>query len=250
MVDFTHAGYLDLLGFITSLGRPIVSFDQIPSSGPYVILRHDIDFSLQNAVRMAELDRQANATSTFFVLLTSPYYNPLSFAGAAMVREIASMGHQCGLHYDCTGFELLSSEQRLNRVDCLAKTLEDVTGVPIRAIAQHKPASSPIRQEFPAYLDAYSVPFFKAIGYISDSRRRFVVPDVREFFRSHDRAQMLIHPLWWKEVDQTRANVFRGLENDAMDVLRGQLSEEEGAIEKFLSKQPPMIAAIPKGDNA
>jgi len=232
MIDFTHAGYLRLLNFIRDLGRPAVSFRDIPAEGGYVILRHDIDFSLRCAVEMAYLDKEAGATSTFFVLLTAPYYNAMSQEGICALREIASLGHECGLHYDSTGFEVLSSEQRLKRIDVLACTLEDAIGAPIRAIAQHKPARAAIRQEFPSYVDAYSAQYSRDIAYISDSRRMFRVPDVCEFLRHNARSQALIHPVWWWPEPMTRGAIFDALKEEIAAGSEAMLLSEEAAIEQ------------------
>ena len=40
-----------------------------------LLLRHDIDFSPKNAVRMAELEHEYGARSTYTVLLSGHYYN-------------------------------------------------------------------------------------------------------------------------------------------------------------------------------
>ena len=151
MIDFTHRSYLELLKDMKDSGRKIVSFRDIQNAGDaFVILRHDVDFSLQKALDMARLDNEAGATSTFFILLTAPYYNPLTEEGIKTIQEIVSLGHECGLHYDCTGFELLTEEQRQRRVKALAELLGDAAGITIRSIAQHKPAKSSIRQQFPS----------------------------------------------------------------------------------------------------
>jgi hypothetical protein len=236
MIEFTHQGYLDLLQFITDLNYKMVSFREIPSDGPYVIVRHDVDFSLEKALDMARLDHAAGVTSTFFFLVTTPYYNALSEHGVRIIQEIMGLGHECGLHYDCTGFERLSSDARLRRVDRLAHCLEDAAGAPIRVIAQHKPASSPIRQEFPSYIDAYSAPFFKDIGYVSDSRMLFRVPGVHAFFREHPRSQMVIHPIWWHAREKTRSEIFAFIRRQLLARIGGLLKTEAELIEAFLNQ--------------
>jgi len=234
MIDFTHAGYRHFLKLIRDLRRPAVSFRDIPTDGEYVILRHDIDFSLRRAVEMACLDKEEGVTSTFFVLLTAPYYNALSEEGVRAIRAIVDMGHECGLHYDFTGFELLTPLQRQRRVDVLAQVLGDVTGTPIRAIAQHKPARAAIRQEFPSYVDAYAAPHFKDIGYISDSRMMFRVPNVERFLRQNPRCQVLIHPIWWPSEQMTRGAIFEALKNEMTTEAEAMLESERHSIEQAL----------------
>ena len=232
MTDFTHAGYRGLLRMIRGLGRAAVSFRDIPADCGYVILRHDIDFSLRKAVEFAYIDREESATSTFFVLLTAPYYNPLSEEGVRAIRTIVELGHECGLHYDATGFELLTPAQRERRIEVLARTLEDVAGTPVRAIAQHKPAGAAIRQEFPGFVDAYSAPYFKDIPYISDSRRMFRVADVRAFLRQNFRCQALLHPIWWWPEPMSRSDIFTALEAETAMKLSTLMEAEQQSIER------------------
>ena len=65
-----------------------------------VILRHDIDNSLPQAVRLAELEAEEGARSTYFVLLRTDFYNPASRDGLEALRHILSLGHEIGLHFD------------------------------------------------------------------------------------------------------------------------------------------------------
>ncbi len=237
MTDFTHQSYLDLLKSIKDSGREIKSFENADAyNGPLVILRHDVDFSLRKALEMAKLDHEAGATSTFFILLTAPYYNPLTEEGVHLVKEIVALGHECGLHYDCTGFELLTEEQRQNRILTFANTLGDAVGVPVKTIAQHKPAKSPIRQEFPAFRDAYSAQYFKDIPYISDSRKTFFYhTDVLGFIKQYKKCQLLTHPIWWNREPMDIPGIFGQLLTTINEGIDRNLLMEEGSIQAFFS---------------
>lgn len=217
-IDFTHRAYCELLEYLRGLGRRIVPFRDIPATGPYVILRHDVDFSVAKAEEMAVFDRQAGVQSTFFVLLTTPYYNPLDEENLRTLRRIVGMGHEIGLHYDCTGFDALTSAEQYRRIQSLAACLESHLDIRVKAIAQHKPAAASMHPEFPGYIDPYFQPFFKTIGYISDSRMLFRVKDVFAFFRDHPRCQALFHPIWWHAQPKTRAQIF--------EEIKGQLSQQ------------------------
>ena len=237
MIDFTHQSYLSLLKDIKASGREIKSFENAEGyDDPLVILRHDVDFSLRKALEMARLDHEAGATSTFFILLTAPYYNPLSEEGVKLIKEIAGLGHECGLHYDCTGFELLAEEQRQKRILVLATTLEDAIGIAIRTIAQHKPAKSPIRQEFPLFRDAYSPQYFKDIPYISDSRKTFFYhTDVLGFIKQYKKCQLLTHPIWWNKEPMEIPEIFAQLGSTISEETNRNLAIEENSIMAFLT---------------
>jgi len=235
MIDFSHKSYLDLLHNIKDSGRRIMGFEDAAGyEGPHVILRHDVDFSLNKALEMAQLDHEAGATSTFFILLTAPYYNPLTEDGIRVLREIAGLGHECGLHYDCTGFEELTEEQRQKRILLFASSLEDATGLPIRTIAQHKPAKSPVRQQFPLFRDAYDDQFFKNIPYISDSRKTFFYhADVLGFIKQHKKCQLLTHPIWWNKEPMEIQEIFGRLQAGINEDINGNLVMEEKSILSF-----------------
>jgi hypothetical protein len=237
MIDFTHQSYLDLLAYVQAMGYDVVPFRDAPASGSYVILRHDIDFSIPKAIEMAGLDRQAGVHSTFFVLLTAPYYNPLSEEGLAGLRQIIGMGHEMGLHYDCTGFDRLTPDGQKERVDRLVACLEDHLGIHVTSISQHKPTESNVKPEIPGYVDAYSRPFFKDIAYVSDSRMMFRVPDLRAFFQDHPRSQALIHPIWWHARQKTRAEAFECIKSQLGTSFDAMLDAEHRGILGFLNGQ-------------
>ena len=237
MINFTHDSYLTLLKDIKASGKKICSFRDLQATDDaYVILRHDIDFSLDKALDMAQLDHAAGITSTFFFLLTAPYYNPLSEEGVEYVKKIAALGHECGLHYDCTGFELLSEQQRLDRVEALANALQDTSGIPIKIIAQHKPAKSPIRQEFPAYVNAYSPQYISDITYVSDSRRMFRHADVTGFLQQTSKCQLLIHPIWWNKAPMTREEIMQSLLSKINGSIQQLLDDELSSINNYIAK--------------
>jgi hypothetical protein len=221
--------------FVQGLGRPIVAFRDVPVAGPYVILRHDIDFSIAKATEMARLDASLGARSTFFVLMTTPYYSPLDEENLPRLRAILDLGHEIGLHVDCSGFDGLTVEEQRRRVQTQAACLETHLGVRISSIAQHKPTAARTRPEFPAYVDAYSKPFFSEIGYISDSRMMFRVRDVRAFFRQHDRCQLVLHPIWWHRTPKTRAQILDELKLALADQFTHLIDDEHRIILDFLA---------------
>ena len=63
-----------------------------------MILRHDVDLSLDAAVRMAELEHDAGATATYFLMTESVFYNLDSSEGVAAIERLRALGHRVGLH--------------------------------------------------------------------------------------------------------------------------------------------------------
>jgi hypothetical protein len=229
-IDFSHRAYCELLEYIKGLGDRIVPFRDIPPSGRYVILRHDIDFSVAKAEEMAALDRQAGVQSTFFVLLTTPYYNPLDEENLQILRRIIGMGHEIGLHYDCSGFDALTFDEQYRRIQSLAACLEHHLNIQVKVIAQHKPAAATMHPEYPGYMDPYCHPSFRDIAYISDSRMLFRVKDVYAFFREKPRCQAVLHPIWWHKQPKTRAQIFEEIKTQLAQQFSRMIDEDHRII--------------------
>ena len=234
-IDFTYRGYEGLLRFIREeLGRPIVPLRDEPTDPAYVILRHDIDYSILKARRLAEIEHALGARATVFVLLTSEYYNLLMPENLAALRDVAAMGHEIGLHYDAAALDGDSPERQASDVARLARLLEEIAGVPITSIAQHNPSLTPVRLTVAGYRDAYDRRFCKDIAYLSDSRRLFGASDVHRFFRDHRRSQLLVHPLWYHDRELTRRESFDAIRtandrlvSERLEAMNASMEEDE-----------------------
>lgn len=237
-MKFTHQEYRDLLGHLTrDLAYTLCAFDSVPDDGPYVILRHDVDFSLELALDMATLDRECGVRSTFFVLLTAPYYDPLAPGNVERMKAMMKLGHEIGLHYDASLMEGMSPPAMRDELDRLADVLSSAIDRPIESVAQHKPASSKIRPQCPNFRDAYGSEYFEKIAYVSDSRMHFRVRDLRAFFKENPKSQMLIHPVWWAPVEQSRAEAFERIRLALGEEARGLLDAEEASIRDYFKQK-------------
>ena len=80
---------------------------------PGVMLRHDVDHRLDNALRFAELEAKLGLKASYFLLppgdynKSANYYGRLIFghnwrsrAVKSAIRQLASMGHEIGMHND------------------------------------------------------------------------------------------------------------------------------------------------------
>ena len=70
-----------------------VQFD--PAS---IYLRLDVDYSLEWARRVAQINAEEEVCGTFFILLNSNIYNPLSFGERKRIFDILNCGQEIGLH--------------------------------------------------------------------------------------------------------------------------------------------------------
>ena len=70
--------------------------DQHDKSGSKLILRHDVDRLADRAVAMAELEKAAGVSSTYYFRCTWDGRFPAKY-----IELIANLGHEIGYHYEC-----------------------------------------------------------------------------------------------------------------------------------------------------
>ena len=72
--DFSLEHYRELLQAAKSGGYRWAGFDKPPEAGD-LILRHDVDLSLDAALAVAEVETAERAWSTWFLMTRSVFYN-------------------------------------------------------------------------------------------------------------------------------------------------------------------------------
>ena len=99
-MQFTYSAYETLIALLRAQEYAFCDYHDHAQHPRCVILRHDIDNSLPQAVRLAEIEAELGVKSTYFVLLRTDFYNVASKTGQDALRRILSLGHEIGLHYD------------------------------------------------------------------------------------------------------------------------------------------------------
>ena len=94
---FDLAHYREIVEAAQAGGYRFAHFDGAPAEGS-VILRHDVDLSLDAAVRMAELENDAGAAATYFLMTESVFYNLDSSEGVAAIERLRELGHRVAQH--------------------------------------------------------------------------------------------------------------------------------------------------------
>lgn len=191
-----------------------------------MLWRHDVDYSVHRALRLAEIDAGAGVRSTFFFYPHSPFYNLLSGLVTPKARRILELGHDLGLHFDPAyhGGSLVHEEfnrRLVSERDLLAQVL----GRPPVAVSFHQfgdlSSRPPDDDELSGMVNAYGRTIWSEYGYCSDSngvwrhRRLFDVLERAE----EDRLQVLTHPEWWTPTPMSpRDRIQRCLDGAAASV--------------------------------
>ena len=93
--DLGH--YRELLEAAKAGGYRFAFFDREPQPGD-LLLRHDVDLSLDAAVRLALLEHEAGVAATYFLMTESVFYNLASSEGERALERLRGLGHSVGLH--------------------------------------------------------------------------------------------------------------------------------------------------------
>lgn len=213
-MTFTYDGYLGLLNLLTENGYRTVNYHNWEKYDRCVILRHDVDNDLQNALEMAKLEHEYGIQSTYFVLLASNFYNLFSCKSREIINEIKGLGHAIGLHFDETvyqkGMGNVESVTHCIRMelDILSEILEDRATI----FSFHRPTKTILDANISikGAINAYGHIFFRDFKYMSDSRRHWREP-VEEVIQSGEFLQLhiLIHPFWYYGTEKGMKEILR-----------------------------------------
>jgi hypothetical protein len=93
--SLTH--YRELLEAAKAGGYRLAGFDRLPEPGDLVI-RHDVDLSLDAAVRVAEVEAEAGVWSTWCLMTRSVFYNLASEQGEWALARLRELGGRIAHH--------------------------------------------------------------------------------------------------------------------------------------------------------
>jgi hypothetical protein len=219
--DFTEASYRD----IVAAAKARYAFEPFgtEATGPHVLWRHDVDYSVHRAVVLARLEADVGARATYFLTLHSDLYNVLEPAVHRRAREIVELGHWIGLHFDAGFYADGSLDER---AAWEGRVLSEALEVPVRAVSLHNPSVSGTEdfdaEELGGMVHAGARSVRERYPYVSDSNGYWRFERLPEVLRAgaHERLHVLTHPEWWQEHPMSpRERILRCIEG------RGRASE-------------------------
>ena len=190
--DLDH--YRELLDAAKAGGYRFAFFEGEPRQGD-VILRHDVDLSLDAALRLAELEADAGATATYFLMTGSVFYNLSSEEGERALGRLRELGHRVGLH---AVYPRLDLDDRFDPV-----------------IAWHNPDPEYMRSPVEGAINVMEAPWFDPETYRSDSNQHWRSGCPHEELRGggFPWLQVLVHPEIWVYEGATMGLTMRAMLN-------------------------------------
>jgi len=221
---FSYSYYRHMLTTAMDKGFVVSSFENYaPTNAKTVIMRHDVDYTLNGVRQVAQIERDLGVTSTFCFRVHAHEYNLFAPHVQELVGEIREMGHEIGLHFEAmaVGRALNRSPRDLMQLEKLI--IEQAAGVPVKTASEHRDISHVVH-ETDYFHDKFSVlefgfenfsmedRFFREMKYLSDSNAVWREGDLLEHLDDHSRLQVLVHPDWWFEDDLLlKGPYFHGL---------------------------------------
>lgn len=208
--DYSLRSYRDALDAYKTAGYEVTSFrtylDQ--PSERHLVLRHDIDNSIEQAVRVARVDAEAGCSSTFFLRVHAQGYNLLSLPSLRIVQEMEELGHEVQLHLE-GGLRDWLGGTNLEWAERQRAVFEAAVGRPLGGFSSHEPARMGGMEfanellehwsgtvEYHAYEARFQMPNMK---YLSDSSGRWREGHFGMWVGKEPLMQVLTHPIWWFE---------------------------------------------------
>jgi len=209
--DFSLDHYGELLQAAQAGGYRWAGYDKPPSAGD-VILRHDVDLSLEAALTVAEVEASEGAWSTWFLMTRSVFYNLASSEGEQAIGRLRELGHRVAHHAVYPHIDL---DERFDPV-----------------VAWHNPDPEFMRTPIDGAVNVMEPTFFDPDHYRSDSNQQWRHGCPHEPLQrgEFEWLQLLTHPEIWAfdgatmretmetMLDADRAVRFEHLRNDRIDL--------------------------------
>jgi hypothetical protein len=221
--DFTESEYETLLRLAKKKWR-FIKYSEHRSDHAVVLWRHDLDFSVHRALRLAQMEAGLGVRSTFFLSPHSTFYNLFEPEIKNIVLQIKGLGHNFGLHFDLTFY--LGMINDLKDVDDILgfekSILEKIFLMEVDAFSIHNPdlaALPELEQDEIGGMVNASGPFLKEnYSYISDSNGYWRFRRLKDVLEAgeDERLHVLTHPGWWvPDVMSPRLRVSRCIDGRA-----------------------------------
>ncbi len=192
--SFTLSHYAEILEAAKTGGYRFTSFGEPPTRGD-IFLRHDIDLSMDAALRMAELESEHSVATTYLLMTESVFYNLASSEGVAAIARLRELGHAVGLHAVYPNVEL---DSRFDPV-----------------VSWHNPQGEYMSASISGATNTYAEPYFDPSTYRSDSNQNWRSGCPHEELRGggFPWLQILVHPEIWVYEGATMGLTMRSMLN-------------------------------------
>ena len=224
--QFTFKNYRTILEN-AKLNYSFITYDKVNlESKDFILLRHDVDHSMHNALKMATIEHELNIVSTYFIHLHNEFYNFFEKEISEIILKIIELGHEVGLHFD-VHYHHINTEEELNELIQFEKSLlEKVINRNVKVFSFHNTNEFTMNCKEWSYgglINTYANIFQSEVGYCSDSNGywRFEVLQEIIMQKKYTKLQVLTHPeLWQEQVMSPKQRIYHCADVNADRIKR------------------------------
>lgn len=234
---FSYQDYKEMIKIIKSTGLQ-ASFLEALHRDSFIVMRHDVEYSVERAYALAKVESSLDFTSTFFFQWTNNSYNLLSRKNRDMIRDMHERGQNIGLHFALNG--MTDMQEVRKQIVKEMHMLSEMLGFEISEFSVHRPSPAVLAEniKLPGIINAYQDEFFTfaenvteksilGIKYMSDANHiwRYGYPDEENILGSK-KVQILTHPFAWTKAGYDNYDNFRSLVNEKYIELIDSIDNE------------------------
>ncbi len=193
----------------------------------FALWRHDVDYSIENALHISKLESELDIKSTYFINLHNEVYNILEKEVFDKIKQIKEYGHQIALHFDSQFYEISSKKVLGSRLKFEQYLIEEILDIHINVFSFHNPTKQILEYDNWSYaglINTYAKYFKEELAYCSDSNGYWRFKSIQETIDQNPNKsiQVLTHPVWWdSEVLTPREKVHKAIDNKAEETKIG-----------------------------
>ena len=241
---FSYNEFKNLIGIVKQ-NLPIVDYKDVKDNTErFCILRHDIEFSIDRAYKLAKIEKELGVVSTYTVQVRNNTYNALSEKNIDLISKIKELGHHIGLHQNPPSSMKLDTLKDYIMRDITI--LEECYGFEIDRFAFHRPKKEYLNcyVELDNRINCYDKKFFHffedkpeslEILYLADSNHKWKYGYPLDFdFSKINKLQLLTHPFSWSDSGGDNYGNFVTLIRERNDELVNSMNTETNTFPQEL----------------
>jgi|TARA_R110000851_G_scaffold246356_1_gene399033 hypothetical protein len=241
---FSYNEFKNLINMVQQ-NLPIVDYKDVnDNTKKFCVLRHDIEFSIDRAYKLAKIEKELGVVSTYTVQVRNNTYNALSEKNIDLISKIKELGHHIGLHQNPPSSMKLDTLKDYIMRDITI--LEDCYGFEIDRFAFHRPKKEYLNcyVELDNRINCYDKKFFHffedkpeslEILYLADSNHKWKYGYPLDFdFSKINKLQLLTHPFSWSDNGGDNYGNFVTLIRERNDELVNSMNTETNTFPQEL----------------
>ncbi len=215
--DFTESNFKKI---ITKLKKTheFIFYREINTVRKFVLWRHDCDYSINKAYKLAKIENKLNVKGTYFLNPHCRFYNIFEIEQTKLIKKIIQLGHDIGLHFDAEFYDIKNVRELEQKINLEKKILENFFDHKITVFSFHNPDKFTLglqKQKYGGLINCYSKKLKESVSYCSDSNGYWRHSRLTDFIEEENEKNLhiLTHPGWWQtKVMQPRDRIIRAIE--------------------------------------